>query len=370
MRRRFFLSWVFVVGVSVAGLSIPLCEYQSPLTDLSSLLLSFSYQYHNNPYGLESFDVNDGLFGTEYVRLYDTPEFGYDVSIETEMLISTVDISTFSTVADGNYKRYFSSEDAYFAYAGASARSSSSFEAIGLSFNAGLGYGRFTDVTPLAKAVRIDEYLVKRGSLTDHLHPVDQQIIAREIGSAATYDSLADLLAVVQEIIEGSGLVRTGGLDALDISEITQFIQERGFSRYCGWDLKFGLGYALLDPSGGGTDLLITGAFNYAFTTTPQAQFLVQGSFSGPPDLLETNRVDVTVAYDFLIADFLNLAAAYDFSRETWVGEPTDIHNLSFDLHLTPVETADVVLGVTLEQRPYYLEWNVDVKLSIQMELL
>jgi hypothetical protein len=370
MRRCYFLSLVFVVGTSIAGFSIPLCEYASPLTDLSTLVLSFAYQYHNDPYGLEDFDVNAGVFGTEYVRLYDAPEFGFDISFENEMLISTVDISAFDTVADGNYKRYFSSEDAYFAYAGASARSSSSFEAMGLSFNVGLGYGRFTDVTPLAKAVRIDEYLVTRGSLTGELHSVDLQIIAREIGSSSSYPSLADLLDVVLQIIEGSGLVKTGGLDALDISEITRFIQEKGLSRYCGWDLKFGLGYALLDPSGGGNDLLIAGAFNYAFTTTPKVQFLVQGSFSGPTDLLETHRIDVTVAYDFLIADFLNLSTAYDFSRETWAGEPTDIHNLSFDLLLTPVDTADVVLGVSLEHRPYYLEWNIDVQLSIQMELL
>jgi len=370
MRRRFLLSWILVCGVSLAGLSIPLCEYESPLTDLSTLVLSFAYQYHNDPYGLENYDISEGLFGTEYVRLFDTPEFGFDVSLQNEMLISTVGSSTFSTVADGNYKRYFSSEAAYFAYAGASARSSSSFEAVGLSFNVGFGYGRFTDVTPLAKAVRIDGYLVERGSLTDHLHPVDQQIIAREIGSAASFDSLADLLSVVLEIIEGSGLVRAGGLDALDISEITQLIQERGLSRYCGWDLKFGLGYALLDPSGGENDLLIAGAFNYAFTTTPKVQFLVQGSFSGPTDLLETNRVDVTVAYDFLIAEFLNLNASYDFSRETWAGEATDIHRLSFDLLLTPVDTADVVLGASLEHRPYYLEWDIDVQLSIQMELL
>ena len=370
MRRCFFLSLVFVAGASIGGFSIPLCEYTSPLTDLSTLVLSFAYQYHNDPYGLENYDINSGLFGAEYVRLYDTPKFGFDIAVENEVLISTVDISTSSAIADGNYKRYFSSERDYFAYAGASARSSSSFEAVSLSFNIGLGCGRFTDVTPLARAVRINDYLVARGSLTEHLHSVDQQIIAREIGSAASYDSLADLLAVVQEIIEGSGLVRTGGLDVLDISEITRFIQEKGFSRYCGWDLKFGLGYAVLDPSGDGSNLLIAGAFNYAFTTTPKVQFLVQGSFSGPVDLLETNRIDVTVAYDFLITDFLNLNMAYDFSRETWAAEPTDIHSLSFDLLLTPVDTADVVLGVSFEHRPYYLEWDINVQLSIQMGLL
>ena len=115
---------------------------------------------------------------------------------------------------------------------------------------------------------------------------------------------------------------------------------------------------------------LITRALNYAFTTTPEAQFLVQGSFSGPTDLLETNRADLKIAYDLLIADFLNLTAAYGFSRETWASEPTDIHRVTLDLTLAPVDTASVVLGVTLEHRPYYLEWNIDVQLSIQMDLL
>jgi len=370
MRRCLILSWVLVVGLGMIGFALPLCEYESPLTDLSSLVLSFAYQYHNDPYGLENYDINDGLFGTEYVRLYDRPEFGFDVSVKNDMLISAIDISSFSTVADGNYKRYFATEGASFAYAGASARSSSEYETVGLSFNVGLGYGRFTDVTPLAKAVRIDEFLVRRGSLTGHLHSVDQHVIAREIGSAASYDSVAELLTVVLEVIEGSGLVKTGGLDALDISEVTRFIQERGFSRYCGWDVKLGLGYALLGPSDDPTDLRMTGSFNYAFTTAPRVQFLAVGSFSAPTDFLETNRIDLTLGYDFLIVDFLNLSAAYDFSRETWAGEPTDIHKLTFDLLLTPVDTANVVLGVLLEHRPYYLEWSIDIQLSIQMDLL
>jgi hypothetical protein len=369
MRRWLWFAVLLIFSVGASAM-IPLCEYRSPLTNLSDLTLSFTYQYHNDPYGLEDRDINTGDLGVDYVRLYDSPEYGFNVSLKNDMEISAIDISTYTTRAEGDYKRYFASEQASFAYAGVSARSSSSFQALGLSFDLGAGYGRFTDVTPLAKAIQIDEYLVKRGSLSDHLHPVDLQILALEIGSAATYDTVADLLAVVQEIIESSGLVRAGGLDALDISEITRLIQEAGFSRFCGWDVKLGLGYELLDPSGGGNDLLITGSFNYAFSTTPKMQILLQGSFAGPPEITQTNRIDFTVAYDYLISEFLTLTGAYDFSRETWVAEPTDIHQFTLDLVLTPLETADVVLGVVIEHRPYYLEWNVDIKLAIQMELL
>jgi len=370
MRRWLFLAILveFSLGLSVAA--IPLCDYRSPLTDLSNLTLSFAYQYHNDPYGQEERDVNTGELGIDYVRLYGSPRYGFDVSLKNDMTISPTGLSAYLTVAEGYYKRYFSIEKAYFAYAGGSARSSSSFQALGMGFDLGVGYGRFTDVTPLARATRIDEYLVRRGTLSDHLHPVDLQILALEIGSTTAYDSTDDLLTVVQEIIESSGLVKAGGLDALDISEITRLIKKEGFSRYCGWDIKFGLGYELLDPSGGENDLLVAGAFNYALATTPEVQFLVQGSFSGLLNLLETNRVDVTIAHNYLISEFLNLTTSYDFSRETWVAEPTDIHTISVDLTLTPVETAEVVLGISLEHRPYYLEWSVDVQLVIEMDLL
>lgn len=370
MRRWLMVAVLLAAVTGLKVFPIPLCEYQSPVTNLSDLAISFAYQYHNDPFGLRDRDANQGEFTVEYVRLFDRPEYGFDVAIQNDMNISVLDVSTYTTVADGSYKRYFSTERDFFAFAGAIARSSSSFQSLGLSVNLGVGFGRFVDVTPLALATRIDEFLVDRGSLTEHLHPVDLQILADEIASLSTYDSVARLLEAAQDVIEGSSYVRVGGLDALDIAEITRVIQAEGFSRYCGWDLRFGLGYEILDPSGGTNDLLVTGSFNYAVATTPNEQFLVQGSFSGQPDFLEVNRIDVTIAYDCLLSDFLNLTTSYDFSRETWAAEATDIHRIVFDLTLEPLDTAAVTFGVALEHRPYYVEWSVDLRLTIGIDLL
>jgi len=370
MRRCFVFVLLAVSAVVWTAGAIPLCDYRSPKTDLSDLTLGFSYQYHNDPYGLDTRDVNQGQFSVDYVQLFDTPQYGFDLAFENTLMVSAEGLSTYGLTADGNYKRYISTEQDFFAYSGAALRSSSSFQKLGLTFSLGLGVGRFTDVTPLAKATRINDYLVSRGSLTDELHPVDLQILALEIGSAASYESQAALLAVIQEIIETSGSVRLGGLDALDISEITRFIQEEGFSRYCGSDLKLGVGYELLDPSGGDNDLLFSGGFDYALATTPKAQFLLQGSFSGPSDIFETHRADFTGSYDYFISNFLSANAAYNWTRETWSGVNTDTNRISLELTLSPVDTANVVVGILLEHRPYYLEWSIDIQLSIQMDLL
>jgi hypothetical protein len=371
MRMRGAVAlWVGLLGVCVVAQAMPLCSYRSPLTDLSDLTMSFSYQYVNDPYGLEGGDENAGQFIVNYKRLYDTAEYGFDMGWANDFMISVLDVSSYSTIADGNVKRYLASEGDAFAFAGASARSSSSFTSLGASVSLGLGVGRFTDVTPLAIATRIEESLARRGTLTAPLRSADLEILAYEIGSRDTYASAADLLAVLQEVIESSGYVRPGGLDALDLSKISDLLSVEGFSRYCGWDGKIGVGYEILDPSGGANDLLVTAAFNYAFTTAPNVQLLLSGSLSGPPAILTTNRIDLGAEVDYIVSEFLNLKATYAFARETWAEKPTDVYNIGLEFVLTPLDAADVTLAVLLEHRPYYLEWSVNVRFGLSIQLL
>lgn len=368
--RRAMAVLTGLLGVAVAVQAVPLCDYRSPLTDLSDLLMSFSYQYVNDPYGSRERDKNGGQFSVDYKRLYDTPEFGFDVELANKLDIALLGESTYLTAADGSYKRYLTPEGDAFAFAGAAARSSSSFSSLGMSVNVGLGLGRFSDVTPLATATRIDDDLFLRQRLTSRLRAADLQILAYEIGSRDTYLTRADLLAVLQEIIESSGFVKGGSLDAFDLSKIDALLSDGGFTRYCGWDGKIGVGYEILDPSGGSHDILVTAAFNYAFTTAPNVQFLVNGSLSGPPDLFTTNRIDIDAEYDYIVTEFLNLKASYAFTRETWAKQPTDVHRIDLEAILTPLESADVSIKLSLEHRPYYLEWSVDLRLGISIQLL
>lgn len=351
-------------------MAVPLCNYRSPRTNLSDLEISFSYNYHNDPYGLSDRDRNFGQLKVDFTRLYDSPEFGFDASIKNDMTISVLRLSTYLITADGNFKRYFASDTPYFGFAGISGKSASAYEMIRLAVSFGIGYGRFTDVTPLAKAMKIDDYLVEHKSISKRLDDLDVEAIAIEIDSIDTYDSLADLLGVVQEIIEGSGLTKAGGLDALDIYEIGRIIADDDHPRYCGGDVKLGVGYEIIDPFGGPSDFLATAAFNYAFTTTPQAQFLAQGSFLGSYEILQTHQISLALSCDYVLTDIISLFSSYSFSRETWDGVPTDTHTISLELELTPIETARVALGMHFAHEPYYLEWSMDVTLLISMDLL
>ena len=371
--RALLVFCLCLMLVSAASAAIPLCDYRSPRTDFSELGMSFSYQYHNDPYGVTAEDITTGQLNVDYKHLLDSPDFGADLSVRNDMTISVSGLSSFLATGEGNLKRYFSPEDPFFGFAGLSGKTSSSYKTIGISLGVGVGYGRFLNVTPLAKATVIDDYLVERQSITEHLAASDLEAIAYEIENAATYESPADLLRVLEEIVEGTGIAKAEGLDALDISEMRRIVEDNRYGRHCGGDAKFGLSYELINPLGLPNELLATVAFDYAFTTTAQAQFLVRGSVSSSYDVLRTYRLDLTVGCDYLITDLVSVFSSYEFSRDArdpYQGVPSERHNLSLDLVLTPFPGSSVALGVRFEHLPYYLEWNTDVTLLMSIELL
>jgi hypothetical protein len=369
--RRYLVVLILFasVGVMAAG-AIPLCDYRSPNADISNLGISFAYHYYNDPYGLSQRDIDEGQLLIDYSRRVDTPDFGFDISVNNNMQISTVALSSFLITADGSLKRYFSPDEPYFGLAGVSGKSGSSYKTIGLSVKLGVGYGRFTDVSPLSKAMEIDSYLFDRGTITAHLERIDLEALAHEIDNIKTYDSLTSLLGVLQDIVEGSGVAKAGGLDALDTYGIAQIVQDDSHPRYCGGSLSVGLGYELLDPMNEQNDLLATASFDYAFTTTPKIQFLINGTFSGAYDFMRTNQINVNASYDYLVTSFLDLSFVYTFSRETWDGVPTDKHELTIDVTFTPVKGANIVLSMNCAHEPYFLEWKKDITFKIGMQLL
>jgi len=369
--RDYVLFLVLLVLVSVAAsAAVPLCDYRTPNSDIDNLGISFSYHYYNDPYGLSERDIDAGQLLLDYSRRHDSPDFGFDVAVKNDMQISTVALSSFLINAQGNIKRYFSPDQSFFGIAGATGKSASYYKTIGLSAKLGVGYGRFTDVTPLAKAVEIGAYLFKQGSITSHLEEIDLESLAHEIDNIDTYKSINALLGALQDIIEGSGFATPSGLNALDVYEIAQIVQDDSHPRYCGGSFSIGLGYELLDPMEESNDLLATASFDYAFTTTPQAQFLVRGNFSGAYDFLRTNQVDVRACYDYMITDLLDVSFVYSFSRETWDSVPTDKHDLSLDLTFTPVKNANIVLSMRFGHEPYFLEWKQEITFQIGMKLL
>lgn len=369
-----------VAGLSV--LAIPLCEYNSARSELTDLQLAFSYNYHNDPYGLEEYDVSAGRLRVGYSTLFDSPLIGYDYSVNGDTTISVLEVSTYRIDAQGSLK-WFLEQDGEanavrptFVFSGLSAGATSALDRLSVSILVGVGTGRFNDVTPLAKAVRIDEILYAHGSLTEHLADVDLLSLAREIDNIDAYPSRADLLTIIErQILFSSGVVVAQGLDATDLAAIEAILDDDRLARYCGGDVRLGLEYELIDPAHGPNDLLATLSAKYAFTTTPSSQFLISSAVSGSYNIRQANRVELTASYDYLASETYSLSVLYDYLREQFlsfdgtVGDPTASHNVTLNLNVTPTANTLITLSIRLCHEMHFTEWCSDINLSLGLDL-
>jgi hypothetical protein len=119
----------------------------------------------------------------------------------------------------------------------------------------GMGYGRFIDATALAKAVRIEAFLIKEGELSDHL-PKDiilelSQIIKREdeykdkFGEIYKKEWYKDMEAIITE----SGLLQEAGLSAIGVLRIEEILEREEIAdRFYGWDVALGSKFDITTP--------------------------------------------------------------------------------------------------------------------------
>jgi hypothetical protein len=231
----------------------------------------------------------------------------------------------------------------------------------------GLGYGHFTDVTPLAKAYRIEAKLLEQGAIAAALSNEALLAVAREIGRRAEFPELADLVAAVEEIIEAE---THATLDARALLTIEEIIEEEGWSRYCGYALQLGVGYQLLDPEGQERDFLVTMSAEGALAPEPGSQLLVRASFSGPIPITEQYTLTLTASYDYRLNETTTFVAQYSLRQvkpagQVPAGDQSALFRLNFDFG-----GADFSLQVAFSKVAEDPTWTQDLIMSVGMDIL
>jgi hypothetical protein len=208
----------------------------------------------------------------------------------------------------GTLRYYLGEETPFFGFGGVAGSLAMGQPQPGLALSAGLGYGRFNDVTPLAKAFKIQQDLVALEAITDRLPDEVLMAIATEIGRQIEYAELKDLVAAIETLIEdASGAT----LNARALLSIEDEILAAGDEKHCGWSVQGGIGYEIVDPFGGEKDILLTLSADAAFAPEPGSQLLFHASFFGPFDIIEENTLTATASYDYALSEDTTIIANY-----------------------------------------------------------
>ena len=99
------------------------------------------------------------------------------------------------------------------------------------SLTVGVGYGRFIEATDLAKAVRIEEFPIKEGELSDHLPKEAILEISKIINREGEYrDKYGETYEKewykdMETVMRKSNLLKEGGLGAIGILRIEEVLE-------------------------------------------------------------------------------------------------------------------------------------------------
>ncbi len=86
-RMALFLGVIgLVLGLGVSVVALSACSYVSPETSLQSLGMSMSYRYFDD-FGTLEVDSSGGRAALDYNRLFDSPDFGYTLTSNAEILL-------------------------------------------------------------------------------------------------------------------------------------------------------------------------------------------------------------------------------------------------------------------------------------------
>lgn len=366
MKWATFILGMLLIGVVALGAPLSLCDYHSPLTSLSNLKLSMSYRYFDDP-AAAGVEINSGRIALDYSQLFDSPDIGYTLSGAGSLDLENVVIAGGLGQGAGTFRYYLSDEAPIFGFGGADASYALGQSKPAVNVSVGAGYGRFSDVTPLAKAVKIQKDLLALDAIPAPLSDETLMAIAEEIGKQVEYATINDLVAAIEPIIEQTASVT---LDARALLSIEDNILARGDEASCGWAVQAGLGYELIDPYGGAQDVLVTISGDASLAPIPESQLTVHAGFFGPFDIAAENTLKLNATCDYALKDDVNLIVNYQLQRVQPRGGTIDMSqsataSVSFNLGGAAISIqAGFTKGIGAT------DWSKDLTISAGMDLI
>jgi len=354
------------VMVATSAWALSICDYKSPETSLKDARLSFGYRYYDDA-ATPGTDVDSGQLTADYDQLYDSPNYGFSISGSAELVLTAFMPSGGSGQGAATF-RYYPIEDSWlFAFGGLQASMATGQLRPGVDVRFGGGIGRFSDVTPMAKAMHINDELMNMGAITAQLSDEVLLAIASIIGREIEYETVVDWVADIEPLIEADAGAELSARATLTIEEI---MLRSGDEQQCGWALQVGIGYELMDPFGNPSNLVIAGSADAAFAPSADDQLMFHASFSGPFAIMDENTLSASLSYEYALSEDSTLFADYVLQRVQPLGGAVSLSHaaglaVGFDF-----AGADVLLQLSISQNSSDPGWSLDLSVSAAMDLL
>lgn len=342
------------------------CEYTPITSYYTNLNLGLSYDYSSDQYVSTEGDVHEGDFQLNYLRLYDSPSTSFRLSSDSSISFEGND-STYQVGGSGSYNVYLTETD-LFGFGGLGTEATSEMAGVwGLNFQSGLGLGRFKNVTPMTKALRINDALIEEDAIRGILPRATIVEVADVIAEASPDPDLVDLLEDIEQTVEDTGQLKGQGLGAVALLKVREILAYSDTTRLCGFETRAGLGYEVLDPGGEGGNFTLNVSLDYALPYDPNTQSRISCGFQIPLDLSAEYSLTGLLNYTYQISSDVDAELTYTFSQRLRRDKGETVSH-AFDLDFDLWLQSDLKLTTSL-----YARWETGYEelahgLSINLE--
>ena len=252
---------VILVVNNVSAQEVSVTDYEVPVSAADRLLIDFSMNHATTG---STATTSKGNIGGIYKRFYDSLPFGYSIDVIGSGLvdknIETDDYETnYQINGDAGIKKYLAENNELLKDTFGSLRASSDmhrhYDQPASAVIVGMGYGRFIEATSLAKAVRIEAFLIQEGELSGHLPKTAilgfSKIINRENEYEDKYGEIykKEWYKDMETVMRESGLLNEGGLSAIGVLRIEEILEREDIAdRFYGWDATIGSKFDITTP--------------------------------------------------------------------------------------------------------------------------
>lgn len=321
-------------NVSVRDYSVPVSRANNLRIDA----LSFNYQTVG-----DSVVSQTGDLVVVYKKFYESLPFAYSVDLRgstsfrkdpiLNKLVGDAEANLLSRI-----KKYRRDEGSFFMFGDTDLDLNEDFDRPALKFTIGFGFGRFINATALRKAVRIEDFLLEEGIISERMqketmidlgHIVEKEDEYRDLyGSRYQNYWYEDMQNEVQK--SGKVLGSIGAIGVLRMQEVLE--RERINERFYGWDISAGVQLEAFTPfkREPRDDPAFSLGVRYSRPISWSAQFNTDIDINTPFTGSFGRRYDLAAQTDFIyeISNRINYTLVNLFSLTKNEGEPARHDNI------------------------------------------
>ncbi len=322
MRPKVWIS-AFLVGVwLVCGVGRSPCDYTPPESHLRELKLRGDVRWHDDAYADDRGSTLSGTLQTSFRLLSESPETGWGVDAQARTSLSG-GILELALSASASGRSYW--ENDLFGV-GSLALSAELPARLDGDLTAGIGLGRFRDVTPLAQAIRVQNTLLDERLLVAPLPTRVLDELAAAFGAVGL--STTERLIRVEQVLIDSGLLEDGALGVPGLVSIIDIV-ERGEIRLCGWSIQARAGVRMMNYPTPRISEAIVLAANWAQVPDPVSQWTAAATWITDLRLAEAYTLEASLRYTRRLPGGWRAEGAYRFVRRTGEDDEAEHRHLA-----------------------------------------